>query len=544
MNRTLLLFFGVLYYSLLPAQGIYNNGARMVPQSGNHIVVDNGSFTLTNTDATNPFKASNLTITTDASLTIESGSSITVSGVLTNLAGTSGLILNSDAGGTASLINETNGVAATVKRFISGQSWAWHLLSSPLVNQDIDPAFTLNSPTQYDFFCWYEPGLTWVNFKNQTVAPTWTTVNGNNLFTPGRGYLVDYEDFNCTKFFTGNLQAGNVTFPVTKNGATGYYSFNLAGNPYPSAIDWKAASGWDRNTLVTNGGGYDYWVWNDEAGNYGVFNSAGNSGTLGTSRYISISQGFMVRAAGSGNLAMTNAVRCHDDQLWLKSNESNPLMIKLLVKGMSTEYRDEMIVEFGHSSDVGGAEKMFSFNQDAPGLFVVKTSGNYSIDFRNELKEMTIPVQFQPGADAQYTLIASNPENFPTSVNITLEDTKTNHIQALTTQPEYHFSAMKGENSERFLLHFGGTFLTPEQTNTPPFNISASGNIIRISSRITFIQPAEVFIYNMLGQLIVTKKIENNQLTAIPVPVKSGYCLVKIIAGDHSCCSKVFIHND
>ena len=302
--RLLLLILPVLIQFSSFAQGVIKaeSGAYIVSQTGSYWVLDNGGFSLTSPTATTPVTIANLKIEAAASLTIPPLNYLTVTGTLTNSAGNSGLVLNSDATGTGSLINYTAAVPATVKRYITGASQAWHFLSSPLEVQAIQPEFVpvqLPVPTTTeDFFAWYEPEGTWVNFKNTSTAPTWNTANGNTNFTAGKGYLVEYLATNPTKKFTGNLNVGTVSPALSKSGTGIYAAYNLVGNPYPSTIDWKAASGWIRNALVSSGGGYDMSIWNDVDGEYGSFNSAGlsGSGTHGVTQFIPIGQGFMVTA--------------------------------------------------------------------------------------------------------------------------------------------------------------------------------------------------------------------------------------------------------
>ena len=341
------------------AQGVIKaeTGAYIKSETGSYWVVDNGAFTLTSPSAANPASMANLKIEADASLTIGPLNYLSVTGTLTNNAGNNGLVVNSDATGAGSLINGTASVPATVTRYITGVSQAWHLLSSPVAAQAISPAFTADPSTSYDFFAWYEPTGEWVNFKNTTVAPTWGTANGSTNFTTGKGYLVEYTGTGLTKQFTGSLNAGSISSALTYSGAGVYKANNLLGNPYPSAIDWKASSGWNRANLVSSGGGYVMSIWNDalSTGNYGTFNSAGSSGsgTNGVTQYIPAGQGFMVKATAAGTLGMTDAIRVHNTQAYLKSTDAIANILRVKVAGDANTYSDEIMVEFGHPTDDG-----------------------------------------------------------------------------------------------------------------------------------------------------------------------------------------------
>lgn len=84
------------------------------------------------------------TLTTVGSLVVESGKTLTipatgqltVSGTLTNNAGNTGLVINSDATGTGSLIQSSSSIGATIKRYITGstnlEDMKYHLVSIPL----------------------------------------------------------------------------------------------------------------------------------------------------------------------------------------------------------------------------------------------------------------------------------------------------------------------------------------------------------------------------------------------------------------------------
>ncbi|PKP51674.1 MAG: hypothetical protein CVT92_12160 [Bacteroidetes bacterium HGW-Bacteroidetes-1] len=88
---------------------------------------------------------------------IESGETLTVYGTLTNNAGITGLIMKSDASGTASLMHNTANVSATFERYMNDADWTdwtdgWHFVSSPVAMQAISPGFTVDPASDYDFF--------------------------------------------------------------------------------------------------------------------------------------------------------------------------------------------------------------------------------------------------------------------------------------------------------------------------------------------------------------------------------------------------------
>ena len=548
MKQKLLLLTAVLsciIQSYAQTGTIYNNGAHIVSTSGSYWVVDNGNVALTSESSVNLANMANLNIEADASLTITPKSYLTVNGNLTNSATNAGLVLQSTSVGTASLIHGTANVAATVNRYLPGASQAWHLLSSPMVAQPINSAFTAEPATSYDFYSWYEPSDIWVNFKNSTEPPTWITANINANFNPGKGSLVAYTGTGLTKQFIGNLNAGAVSVSLTNTGAGVYAGYNLVGNPYPSAMDWKATTGWDRSNLFLSGGGYVISIWNDalSTGNYGTYNSASftETGTNGVSRYIPVGQGFMVLAETSGFLGMTDAVRIHADQAYLKSTDAIPNVLRMKVSGDANKWSDEIVVEFGHPTANGGAEKMTGFNETAPGMYTVKQGINYSIDFRGKPTAVTIPVGFKAGADGNYTITASQLESFASSAIITLEDVKLAKTQNLMQNSVYTFAANKTDDQARFLLRFGGSFGNNDSLVQEPISVYASGNTVYIANTSGSILKGEVFVYTTLGQIVLQKTLTGSYLTEIKLNASTGYYLVKVVTVDKVYTSKVYI---
>ena len=137
----------------------------------------------------------------------------------------------------------------------------------------------------------------WIYKLNTSSAVNWNTIHTEANFKSGRGYLYSVQALNPTKQFVGSLNNGNQSIHITKTSVIDTLSgFNLVGNPYPSSVDWQSLSGWNRSCLSKSNGGYDMWIWNSEANNYGVLNSLDESGagTNGITRYISSHAGFIL----------------------------------------------------------------------------------------------------------------------------------------------------------------------------------------------------------------------------------------------------------
>ncbi|MBN2236068.1 MAG: hypothetical protein JW729_00825 [Bacteroidales bacterium] len=168
-----------------------------------------------------------LTINASASLSINATNQLTT-GTITNNAGASGLVINSDATGNGSLIFTGTAPVATVERYMEGYSTdasgGWHLISSPVNNFAIESS-SFEPGANDDFYAFDEGSYTWLNQK----------VGANSItnFTNGDGYLVAREN-NLTGDFSGTLNVADVSFNNLSVG-TGQ-GWHLLGNPYPSAL--------------------------------------------------------------------------------------------------------------------------------------------------------------------------------------------------------------------------------------------------------------------------------------------------------------------
>jgi PKD repeat protein len=479
----------------------------------------------------------NLSIQSGASLTIAPNSTLTVSQTITNNAGTSGLVIASTAAGTGSLIHNTAGVAATFQRFVPGESEAWHILSSPMTNQPISGSFTppgsYADGTGYDFYTWYEPDTSWVYLLNDSYPPTWITANGNNNFLQGRGYMVEYEQQYPTLLFSGTLATGDVSVPITKTiGVGDLFGSNQLGNPYPSSIDWKAATGWNRTSLQQTAGGYSVWIWNDTAYNYGVYNSAsiGDMGTLGVSRYIAPTQGFFVQAVQSGNISMNNSVRVHNNASeWLKSTAQRPDQFFFTVSSLDGFGEDEILIGLDKHDESSGSYKRFSFVKTAPALWVPDKGRFYStLLFDSTVDHPVIPVSFRAGASGNYR-ITSWFEKEMMQMAILIDKKTGQRIDLLNTD-EYLFQASPKDDAGRFVLQLQEGFF-PDPHQPLPVRIFAYKGILTIDLRLIEEQ-CRVTVYDPLGNQVFGRDFEGGNLTEIPLTGRHGIFIARV-RNDH-----------
>jgi hypothetical protein len=457
------------------------------------------------------------------------------------------------------------GGTASVEREIAND-WKWHFISSPVTAQPIWPQFapTPNAelkwiaPWNWDFY-YYNPnapisgGYYWVNLRQDAVAnynnspiDDMSIYAGYGIATPvltvGRGYLVAYGPGynlgNTLHTFTGSLNSGIVSRGIL-NGAN---EFNLVGNPYASSIDWKSSSGWGRSNVALNGSGYDYWIWNDADGNYGVFNSAsaGVAGTNGVTKDIAPMQAFFVRASGSGNLSMNNAVRVHSTQPWLKNRQAENNLLRLKLTTQANTYSDEMIVAFDPSQSDGGSDKFWSMYTEAPEIFSVKDGNNYSIDRYADISaEMVVNLGAKCGVESTYTLTATNISEFSLANHVYLTDLKTGIRINLKETGSYTFNGSPNDDATRFKLTFAGTIGIETPVAESRTEIYAHNGMIYITGLEV---KADITVTNLLGQVVQRTMAKGNDLTILNAGnLPKGIYVVSVFSNGQSISRKVVL---
>lgn len=473
-----------------------------------NLTIDNSNGVSLNTNFT---INNNLLINASKLFTVGAGKDLTVSGAIANAAGTAGFVLQSDAAGTASLLHQTDAVPATVQRYISGSAEAWHFLSAPVAGQSISgswlPSGTYGNGTGYDLYVWNEPSSCWIYKLNTTATINWNTVHPGTDFQVGRGYLYSVQTANPTKIFSGNLNNGALTYPLTVSSTIdSLKGFNLVGNPFPSSVDWKDALGWTRDKLEVTGGGYDVWIWNQAENNYGVYNSndAVDMGTNSVSRFIAPMQGFFVKAVSDGNLGINNAARVHDGSgTWFKGSETGTHTFSLRVSSDGGLGSDEIKLGFAYPENQNGAQKLFSNQVTAPSLYMAQHKNNLSVRyFTTTSDNPMVPVNFKAGMDGSYTLSCTfDASNFDT---VMLQDRQLQMIYDLKAQPVYHFNATVGDAADRFVLYFGAA--RKGSNYELPARIYVDGTTLSID--LSLVQSeTSVMVYDAAGRLLLQKQL-------------------------------------
>jgi len=442
-----------------------------------NLVISGGTTSFTaNTSISKDF-----TIEADGAATVDAEVILTVDGPLTiesTSSGTGSLLVNGTLNGTGT---------RTVERYYSGNQW--HLVSSPVTGAE-SGMFS---------------GLYLQTHAEGTNTYSDVTSLAESL-TPGQGFALWNQNGAATASYTGTLTA-SATKALTRSAAGNTKGWNLVGNPYPSSIDWNAASGWtktnvDASTYCFNGTGGNWAIWN------------GTTGTNGATQNIASGQGFFVAVSDNGSttgsLGFTNDVRVHDNTTFFKGAPAD--IVKLKVSG--NNFSDETVIYFREEATTGfdgqmDAYQLPSLNESAPYIYSTANQG-MAINVLPEVSD--VPLNVKVGIETgTYTIETVSNGEFD---ELHLQDLSTGVTTDLNLT-SYTFDYIPSIEN-RFKLVFGPTGV--DDVAVDLYNVySYNKDVFVTASENT---KGTIAVYDMMGREIAKQSI-NGTLNVSPLPTPS-----------------------
>ncbi len=420
---------------------------------------------------------------TIASLTLESGSSIIGEENLT-ITGTT-----------------------TYKKDIDASKW--HLISTP-VSTGVTAA-NFQPTTGNGWLRNYTDGTGWGGYINVTTTP----------IAVGKGYAL-YLEQPKSVVLTGALNNGNYNLPL----AYGTNGWNMLGNPYASGVDFALATKtnvsnntmylWDQAFAVANAGGYVSYNTNSSVGN-----------APGVTSVIPAFQGFFVEATAAGSVQFANSNRTHNAPAFYKSGSSTEIITRMKVNN-AQGYTDYFVVCQNPSAGNGYESydsKKFLAGTERPEMFAYATTGEKLTIDAIETVPQIIPMSVIVPQAGQLTFTAFEFDN--STVSIKLEDNQTGSFIDLRTQPSYSFSAIQGENNNRFFLHIGNTTGIEENNNNGFTSITANDKQIVVTpfggEKINRID-----VVDATGKLLSSVKANGNEKVTLSANFATGVYMVRV----------------
>ena len=355
-----------------------------------------------------------LVLDTDDSMTLTEGSTLTVTGDITN-ADPANLIIEDGA----QLIHPNCAVQATLNKNINAYSTetgvndGWYTIASPI------DAFSVDDLIQgeYDLYAYDEKEVYWRNQK----------VENNNIteFEEGKGLL--YANANTISLaFPGSMKATNEQVTVTlrcQSSNENLKGFNLLGNPFTRNLG---------NGDITLNGEPLTTYYSVEGGAELVSHNINDDP-------IKPGQGFLVQAAADGQSLVFNPSSSKG------RTDVNPSYIS--IEAGDDTFTDRAFVQFGE----GNFLHKTTLGDHTAKLSVKYLNANYAAITIQETQG-EIPVYFKATHDGTHTLNV-NSDNVELNYLHLIDNLTGANIDLLTT-PSYTFEAKTDDYESRFRLLF------------------------------------------------------------------------------------------
>jgi hypothetical protein len=294
--------------------------------------------------------------------------------------------------------------------------------------------------------------------------------------------------------------------------------WNLIGNPFAAPLNFRKL--YLANSSSIGASLYRFISSTQYTGTYATYNAVSGIGSPANSdSIIAHSQGFMIKAINSASLSVTRAMTSNKTAytFFKESNETTLPIVRLGIFDQD-QYLDECVA-ISHSgasigeNDIYDSEKFFSMEK-RPEIYLTdlnaterKTVINAVPEFKNET---VIPIGLtNPGV---FRLKVNELSNFPTDVNVYLEDARIKSFTKLADQDFLTITKSGNEPNEgRYFLRFGKIdgASSASESNRPGFAYM-DNNVINIRLFNAGWNPSSVEVLDIAGKLIADRRLADN----------------------------------
>ncbi|MFH7015976.1 T9SS sorting signal type C domain-containing protein [Flavobacterium sp. FlaQc-47] len=428
--------------------------------------------------------------------------------------------------------------------------------SSPILKFD----YTYwSSPVQDQKLIDVSPNTLWDKyFSFDYQLGDWKDENSSNMMTSGKGYIIrGPQDFSTTvpsqfeATFKGIPNNGKIDLDV------GIDTYNLIGNPYPSALNADLFLLGNKANLK---GALYFWTHNTpynfseySSSDYAVYNLLGGVGTRSSvsagvnetipDGTIASGQAFFVASKNSGNAEFNNSMRIQNKNSSFfkpakntKLNNTNQIEKQRVWLNFENKQGVFKQILLGY---IQGATNSYDEDYDAESF-----NGNQYLDFYSitDHKNLVIqgralpftdndiiPLGYKTKIAGEFTISIDNIDGDISNQPIYIED-KTTGITHNLQSSNYTFTTIAGTFEDRFLIKYTDKTLGTKDFENPENEIlvSVTNKVINIKSSKENIK--EVTVFDITGKLLYNKKkINACDLQIQNVSINNQVVLVKVI---------------
>ncbi len=521
------------------------NGNSWSNGTGPDALIDAAIEGAYNTATNGAFTANNVTVASTGTVTVATGTNLTVVNTLANNnTATGSFVVENDANLVQGNAVTTNTNTGNIRVNRDAKMWRQDYIywGSPVTGQNLRNF----SPATLDtrFYMMDEP--------TNGFKPVFTAAGLNESaltyeFVTGKGYMVRAPNtfpnptaqgaaptttFNGV--FNGVPNNGNVTVPVSNSGPG--LGFNMLSNPYPSALSGTSF-------LTTNPGTLYFWVHHDQVSgnnvNYATFNLTGQTtapayaGAVTPDGSVAIGQGFVyLNSDSQAQATFTNAMRTGNNSavFYREGNEKSRIWINLS-KG---DFKLSQALVAYIPGTTTGFDASYDGKLMEGGAAISSLIGDdkYAIQARAEFTATDIvPMHFTASEAGNYSLSIDNTDGiFAGSQDVYLKDNVLDTLTDLKANA-YSFASEAGSFANRFQLVYQASPLANPVFETNKVVVFKENNVFSINSG--NIDMAKVQIFDMRGRMIYTKQNINANTTRLnDLKAEQGVLLVQITSTD------------
>ncbi|WP_374549366.1 T9SS sorting signal type C domain-containing protein [Flavobacterium sp.] len=517
----------------VPAAVTYNGTSWSATPNSTTPVIINGNLTLSSN-----LNVCSCQVSGGATVRVNSGTSLVIQNDLT-VDASSSLIFED----TASLVQISDtavnsGNIIYKRKTTPLKQYDYTYWSAPVANQALS---VLGSPS---LFYSFSPTIN--NWAYQAASTVMQQANGYISRAPNNLNYTTPQILEVT--FNGTPNNGVITAPIIKGSGT----YNLIGNPYPSAIDIDkflldaANTGiingtvylWTHNTAISSSiPGND--LYNYTRDDYAKYNITGGvktastavSGGVEPNGKIAAGQGFFIEANsslanGSYTATFKNSMRISgQNNQFFKIGQNNngttePVAgaiqknrIWLNISNTQGAY-DEMLVGYitGATNDFDNLFDGKTFPAgNVVSLYSILGADKYAIQGRSLpfVDTDVVPVGYSCTISGNFSINLEKFDGLFNNQNVYLLDKSTNQYHDLK-ESGFEFSSEAGTFNDRFEIHYtpSSSLGIDNPTHENSVNIIKSGKHIYVETTINSID--KISVYDLIGKQIYTKKDINN----------------------------------
>ncbi len=396
--------------------------------------------------------------------------------------------------------------------------------------------------------------------ENRFFAGWLNYTSSSGILNPMHGYAVNFgPSFDADTVDLFGVVNNRNMIPLTLFNSNRPFTlgFNLIGNPYPSPINWDAATGWVRTNI--DNAVYYFNVGNTDqyTGTYSSYvNGVSSNGVA--NNIIAAMQGFFIHVSNgaypvASTLIFTNGVRVNNltPNFYKKSSEPGYPLLRInarnCVDGSSGDpmviyFKDDATMMFDSQYD---ALKLMNTDILEPNLYAVTSDMSrlsvcgipYPADSITEVKLGLKTMQ-----EGGVLFHINDVESMPPNLFIYFCDRETGIKQNIALHPDYQVYLVPGEYDNRFSVIFSLTDLRYKPVNEDPFYIYSFRNRLFIYSKLGTGKQTDLTIYNLLGQRLLRKSIVVEGYTEMDLNYPTGIYIVNLSMGDAVLTRKVYIN--